>query len=87
MGPAFSIHRLKLITRAAEEPDLELEDHAPGIDRPELRDTRGGVGRRETLPVLVHRAVADDLDDQVRRPFELDELPRFAKVCWSTAAT
>src|SRR5690348_7434173 len=56
-----------------ERVNLETEIVTAGIDDPELENTGPGVKRWKSFGVLLDRAVADDLQDEVHGPFERGE--------------
>src|SRR5436305_9503031 len=62
----------RLVAVRPETPDLEADRLLPGVHQPELRDSRRGVEGWKTVEVFLLGAVADDLDDHVRRAFHLD---------------
>lgn len=53
--------------------DAEDKRIATGVDEPVLIDAGAEVGCRKPSRVFAHGAVADDLDNQFRRTFQLDE--------------
>src|SRR6185369_1974739 len=68
--PAVFAGRDGDVDAVLEGQKVEANGGLAGIEEPELADAGAGVERRQPLEILADRAVADDLDDQVHRPFE-----------------
>ena len=63
---------------AAGAAAVDQEDRllSAGIGQPKFPHPGGKIGRRQSPGVLSHRGVADDLDDQIRRPLDFHVAPR-----------